>query len=192
MRLVQSYGNAKAGVCFSSPTYDYQTKTVYALESLIGGGDLVSVDLESGNVSKLIPFTGLLKNEEYNSSDSMKAIAINYDGDMYGVSYWGRLYKINQVSGECTMVADLDFNPEKAIMYSTSLAFDNDTNELYWHVYTGEPLQRGAQDKHSGRDNRTSGHICRQQAYGRFPHTLYCSGGGCSGQSGRPYSIAGS
>ena len=34
------------------------------------------------------------------------------------------------------MVADLDFNPEKAIMYSTSLAFDNDTNELYWHVYT--------------------------------------------------------
>ena len=136
VRLVQSYGNAKAGVCFSSPTYDYQTKTVYALEGLIGGGDLVSVDLESGNVSKLIPFTGLLKNEEYNSDDSMKAIAINYDGDMYGVSYWGRLYKINQVSGECTMVADLDFNPEKAIMYSTSLAFDNDTNELYWHVYT--------------------------------------------------------
>ncbi len=134
--LVKSYGNARQGVCFSSPTYDYQTKTVYALGGLMGGGDLVSVDLETGEVNNLMPFTGMIKNEEYNSDDHLRAIAINYDGDMYGVSYWGRLYKINKVSGECTLVADLDFNPEKAIMYSTSLAFDNDTNELYWHVYT--------------------------------------------------------
>ncbi len=134
--LVKSYGNTKDGVCFSSPTYDYQTKTVYALSGLMGGSNLVSVDLETGNVNNLMPFTGMIKNEEYNSADDMKAIAINYDGDMYGVSYWGRLYKINTVSGECTLIADLDFNPEKAIMYSTNLAFDNDTNELYWHVYT--------------------------------------------------------
>lgn len=134
--LVKSYGGQRQGICFSSPTYDYQTQTVYALSGLMGGGDLVSVDLETGNVTKLLSFTGLLKNEEYDSEDSLKAIAVNYDGEMYGVSYWGRLYKVNKVSGECTLVGDLDFNPEKAIMYSTSLAFDNDTNELYWHVYT--------------------------------------------------------
>lgn len=136
VKLVQSYGNQRNGICFSSPTYDYQTKTVYALAGLMGGSNLVSVDLTTGNVTNLMPFTGLLRNEEYNSDDSLKAIAMNYDGDMYGVSYWGRLYKINTVSGECTLVGDLDFNPEKAIMYGTSLAFDNDTNELYWRVYT--------------------------------------------------------
>ncbi len=136
VRIVQSYNGQKMGICFSSPTYDYQTKTVYALAGLMGGSDLVSVDLETGNVAKLMPLTGLFKNTEYDYDDYLKAIAVNYDGDMYGVSYWGYLYKINKVSGECTIVAPLDFNPEQAIMYHTSLAFDNETNELYWRVYT--------------------------------------------------------
>ena len=135
-KLVKSYGNTKQGICFCSPTYDYQTKTVYALNYLMNGNALVKVDLETGEVSNHAELTGMLKNAEYNSDDSMKAIAVNYDGDMYGVSYWGGLYKINKVSGECTLVNWLDFNPEKAIMYSTSLAFDNETEELYWHVYT--------------------------------------------------------
>ncbi|MBD5310663.1 MAG: hypothetical protein HDS13_00655 [Bacteroides sp.] len=156
--LVKSYGGEKQGVCFSSPTYDYQTKTVYALSGLMGGGDLVSVDLETGEVTNLMSFTGMVKNEEYNSEDSLKAIAINYDGDMYGVSYWGRLYKVNKVSGECTLIADLDFNPEKAIMYDTSLAFDNDTNELYWHVYTWVNLYKEVRkiDIHDGTTTQIS------------------------------------
>ena len=136
VRVVQSYNGQRMGICFSSPTYDYQTKTVYALAGLMGGSDLASVDLETGNVAKLMPLTGLVKNTEYNYDDFLKAIAVNYDGDMYGVSYWGYLYKVNKVSGECTVVAPLDFNPEQAIMYHTSLAFDNETNELYWRVYT--------------------------------------------------------
>lgn len=135
-RLVADYGNTRDGVCFSSPTYDYQTKTVYALSGLMGGGDLVTVDLETGNVSKVAAFSGLIDNAEYGSADNLKAIAVNYDGDMYGVSYWGGLYKVNKVSGECSLIDYLDFNPEKAIMYSTCLAFDNDTNDLYWEVYT--------------------------------------------------------
>ncbi len=134
--LVKDYGASPQGVCFSSPTYDYQTKTVYALSGLMGGDGLVSVDLETGNVTNLMTFSGMIRNEEYDSEDFMKAIAVNYDGEMYGVSYWGRLYKVNKVSGECTLVGNLDFNPELAIMYSTALAFDNDTNDLYWNVYT--------------------------------------------------------
>lgn len=135
-RLVASYGGERNGVTFSSPTYDYQTETVYALGGLMGGGALVTVDLETGVVNKVADFSGMVPNEEYASEDFMKAIAMNYDGDMYGISYWGRLYKINPVSAGCTLIADLDFNPEKAIMYHTTLAFDNDTNELYWSVYT--------------------------------------------------------
>ena len=136
MRLVKSYDNGRNGIVFYSPTYDYQTRTVYALNGLQGGNGLVKVDLETGEVSNHAELTGMLKNAEYDSEDSMKAIAVNYDGDMYGVSYWGGLYKINKVSGECSLVGYLDFNPEKAIMYTCSLAFDNDTDELYWHVYT--------------------------------------------------------
>lgn len=135
-RLVASYGGTRAGVTFCSPTYDYQTGTVYALNNLMNGTALVTVDLETGAVTNGSQLTGMIKNMEYDSDDSMQAIAINYDGDMYGVSYWGRLYKINPVSGECSLIADIDFNPEKAIMYHCSLAFDNDTNELYWSVYT--------------------------------------------------------
>lgn len=135
-RVVASYGDQRAGTTFCSPTYDYQTGTVYALNYLMNGDSLVTIDLESGEVSKGARLTGMPKNEEYDSEDTMKAIAMNYDGDMYGVSYWGGLFKINPVSGECTLVDYLDFNPEKAIMYSTSLAFDNDTEELYWSVYT--------------------------------------------------------
>lgn len=136
VKLIKSYNDERMGICFSSPTYDYQTKTVYALDGLMDGFSLVSVDLETGNVTRIITFSGLIKNMKYDMDDSLKAIALNYDGEMYGVSYWGRLYRINKVSGECTMVADLDFNPEEAIMYHTSLAFDNDTNDLYWRVYT--------------------------------------------------------
>lgn len=135
-RLVKSYGNTREGICFCSPTYDYQTNTVYALNYLMNGTALVKVDLETGEVSKHADLTGMLKNTEYDSDDTMKAIAVNYDGDMYGVSYWGGLYKINKVSGECTLINWLDFNPEKAIMYSTALEFDNETDDLYWHVYT--------------------------------------------------------
>ena len=136
VRLVTSYGNTARGVTFCSPTYDYQTNTVYALNQLMAGDALVTVDLQSGIVNKVADFKGLLPKEGYTMADSFKAIAVNYDGDMYGVTYWGRLYKINKVSGECSLIGDLDFNPEEAIMYSTSLAFDNDTDELYWEVYT--------------------------------------------------------
>lgn len=52
-----NYGGTRDGVCFSSPTYDYQTKTVYALSGLMGGGNLVKVDLETGNVSKVAEFS---------------------------------------------------------------------------------------------------------------------------------------
>lgn len=135
-RQIADYGSTYHGVSFYSPTYDYQTNTVYALDGIMGGDSLMRVDVETGDVTKISAITGMLKNEEYNMEDSMKAIAVNYDGDMYGVSYWGRLYKINMISGEATLVADLDFNPEQAIMYECALAFDNDTNELYWSVYT--------------------------------------------------------
>lgn len=141
-RLVASYGSTREGTTFCSPTYDYQSKNVYALDGLMAGSRLVTVDLETGAVTNGASFSGMIPKEEYNSDDSMKAIAMNYDGDMYGVSYWGRLYKINPISGDCTLIADLDFNPEDAIMYQTSLAFDNDSNELYWSVYTWVNLYR--------------------------------------------------
>lgn len=135
MRIIADYYDAEQNVTLGQMTYDYQNSVLYALNRITGGDGMQTVDLETGDVGPLLKFTGMLKNAEYQMDDSMQAIAMNYDGDMYGVSYWGRLYKINPVSGECSVVGDLDYNPESAIMYPGHLSFDNETGDLYWECW---------------------------------------------------------
>lgn len=47
---------------------------------------------------------------------------------MYGVSYSGALYKVNPVTGLCSFIGELDYNPDQAYMYNNNcLFFDNET-----------------------------------------------------------------
>ena len=64
-------------------------------------------------------------------------MATNYDGDTYAVSYWGSLYKVNTKTCTAQYVADLDYNPGQAFMYtSDDLFFDNDNEQLYLRYTT--------------------------------------------------------
>lgn len=129
--------------CFS---YDYASETMYALHSFNGGSGLVNVNLEDGTVTTV----GTVELDHMNAAaqtygyDNLHVMASNYDGDFYAVSYWGALYKVNPHSCKATYIADLDYNPGNAFMYTgDALFFDNDNDKLYlrfttydWNTYT--------------------------------------------------------
>lgn len=134
--LIGDWSQTYGGTCFCSPTYDYSTGTMYALNSLQGGDALYKVNLEGGTVEVVCKFSGIEK-APYNGSmydDDFKSISCNADGDMYGLSYWGYLYTINQNTGVCVKVGKLDCVPQKsgALQYLTgAISFDNDNGKLY-------------------------------------------------------------
>ena len=142
VKQIGDYGNQASGPCASHFAYDCQSKTLYALDALMSGHGLSKIDLETGTISKVCDFTmdgWPAKAAQYDKGwiTDINAIAINYDGDMYGVSYWGGLYKINQITGECHYIGELDYNPDNAYMYNNNcLFFDNDSGELYFRVFT--------------------------------------------------------
>ena len=135
-RMVADYGGAQNGPIAGHLTYDYQTKTMYGLDFFNGGSNLVTLDLDNGTIKKTQPLTfdALCDAAKASGSvsESMHVMASNYDGDFYGVSYWGALYKINQHTGVCQYIGTLDYNPGTAFMYTgDDLFFDEDTNRLF-------------------------------------------------------------
>lgn len=135
VREVINFHAEREGQAYCSPTYDYSTGKVYALNWLQNGSGLVNIDLETGVISKCCTFKGLVTPAGKTMNETIKAVTCTYDGLMYGVSYWGALYSINKDTGECSKIADLDYNPEEALMYTQSLAYDNNNDQLYWLTY---------------------------------------------------------
>ena len=148
-RQIANYGGTQGGEIVSHLTYDYTSRTMYALYGPQSGNYLAKIDLGTGQMTRLEQF----KTTEWPSiadstdaqgerlyTDTYKAnfasIACNYDGDLYGLSYWGGLYRINKESGECTYIGKLDYMIELAFMYNNSCLFwDNDTERLYLRSY---------------------------------------------------------
>ncbi len=146
---IANYGGVTGGEIISHLTYDYTTRTMYGLYGPQSGTSLAKIDLETGTITRLEQF----KVEEWPSiADSVNAngerlysdvykydfatIACNYDGDLYGLEYWGGLYRINKESCECTYIGKLDYMIEEAFMYNNSCLFwDNDTERLYLRSY---------------------------------------------------------
>jgi len=146
---IANYGGQLGGEIISHLTYDYTTRTMYGLYGAQSGSYLAKIDLETGAITRLEQ----LHVEEYPSvadsvdangerlySDTYKnsfaSIACNYDGDLYGLEYWGGLYRINKESGDCSYIGKLDYMIETAFMYNNScLFFDNDTERLYLRSY---------------------------------------------------------
>ena len=141
IKTIVDYGGVQQGPIICHLAWDAQSQTMYGLNDLESGSGLSKINLETGVISKVCEFTFTDEPEPAKSYDNfhtlMDAIAVNYDGEMYGVSYWGGLYKINTSTGVCQYIAPLDYNPDKAYMYMNNcLFFDNETNELYFRMYT--------------------------------------------------------
>lgn len=140
LKNIVDYGGIQDGPIISCFSYDYQTKTMYGLDSFNGGYDLVTIDLENGTIKNLGKLTYDVLNEAAKNSsveEHMHVMTSTYDGDIYGVSYWGSLYKINQHTLKCQYIGTLDYNPGQAFMYTgDDLFYDNDTEKLYLRFTT--------------------------------------------------------
>ena len=72
-------------------------------------------------------------------------------------------------------------------MYHTSLAFDNETNELYWRVYTYANMydQLRKINIYDGTSSQV-GIFSDDRLMGRLPYSVHSGSSGSSGQGGRP------
>ena len=122
--------------------YDQATGTLYALDGLQNGKGLLSIDLATGEVEDVCRFTldtwpesAVVFGDMY--KDAFVGLACNYDGDMYGVTYFGSLYRIDQLSGDCTFIGELDLYQGFSYYNNHySLFFDNENDELFFRNYT--------------------------------------------------------
>lgn len=103
--------------------YDYSSKTMYA----IANGNLCTVDFEKGK----------LKNIAKLSKEGMPAglgtLAIDKDGNFYGMGQDGCLYKIDKTTGNCNAVVETKY---RGLLFGNSTEFDRSTGLLYWSSCT--------------------------------------------------------
>ena len=141
VKKVGDYHDQQQGPAASHFAWNAQTQTMYALNSVQSGNGLVKIDLTNGDLIPVCTFSYdrlTEKDQQWDKSfHTLISIAINYDGDMYGVSYSGALYKVNPVTGLCSFIGELDYNPDQAYMYNNNcLFFDNETGKLYFRFFT--------------------------------------------------------
>lgn len=141
---IADYASAVQGPIAAYMYWSYADQKMYALNGLNAGNGLVSIDLETGDIKQecLFWFDDNDPNDSFYAG-GMNAIAENYDGDCYGVSYWGKLYKINKQTGECHFIAKVSYLGEltnysgNAIQYPhNQLFYDEERGQWYFHMYT--------------------------------------------------------
>ncbi len=109
------------GVSFNGMAYDWTTFTMYG----ISGSGLYTINLANATLK----FIG-------DGSDS-NTLPINLACDENGILYTidiaqDKLYSINKVNGNFTLIAPLDFNAA----YAQSMDFDHNTNTCYYSSYS--------------------------------------------------------
>lgn len=100
-------------------TYDHQTNTMFGLRST---KTLVKINLSTGALATVGTF------DASGTAAEMLAIACDANGQMYGVSPDGNLYKIDKNTAKVSAVGVLGYGPS----YTQSMEFDRYTNKLYW------------------------------------------------------------
>lgn len=138
IKQIADYGGQPSGTAFSNLCYDYTDGTMYCTDGYMGGTSLAVIDLETGLHKKTCKLNVPLDMDHPYFADYLTTIAINYDGEMYGLTYWGNIVKINKFTGECKVIAKMDYNPDYAFMYSAAnrMFFDNETGDCYLHLWT--------------------------------------------------------
>ena len=145
VKLIADYGHARGGTVANSFAWSYADQKMYALNAINGGTGLVSIDLETGEVKNecIFVFDRPDTNQSSSFTSNIQTIGITYDGDIYGVSYWGCVYKINPQTGVCNYVSKLSYIGEVTTYSGTALQYphnnlfyDEDRGQWYLYMYT--------------------------------------------------------
>ena len=151
---ITSWDFLQQGPSCASWTYDFQNEVMYAADGFQGGGGkLLTVDLTTGELATVAEFNiteqpSWAVNPE-NYTHTISAMAMTYDGDLYGVGYWGGLYKINTTTGDCEYIGAMKdacpnpTNGQVAFQYqgACDLVYDNDNQKMYLYMYQYPPTQ---------------------------------------------------
>lgn len=151
---ITSWDFLQQGPSCASWAYDFQNEVMYACDGFQGGGGkLLTVDLNTGELATVAQFNiteqpSWAVNPE-NYAHSVSAMAMTYDGDMYAVGYWGGLYKVNKVTGDCEYIGAMKdacpnpTNGQVAFQYqgACDLVYDNDNQRMYLFMYQYPPTQ---------------------------------------------------
>ncbi|MDR0506219.1 MAG: choice-of-anchor J domain-containing protein [Dysgonamonadaceae bacterium] len=102
----------------SDMTYDYSTKTMYAIVGAGSYSDLNTVDMTTGAMT----YVGSTDRFIY-------TLAADLSGNLYGLDYNGILHNIDKESGINTPIGSTEFELISAMQ---SMTFDHNTGRLFW------------------------------------------------------------
>lgn len=136
-KQIADYGGKMNGMAFSNLNYDYTDGTMYCTYGFMDGGTLATLDMETGTPKKTCRLKVPLDFNYPTFPDYIVALGMNYDGEMYGLTYWGHIVKVNKFTGDCKVISNMDYNPDTAFMYmGNRMFFDNETGDCYIQIYT--------------------------------------------------------
>ena len=116
---------------FGDMSYDYVTDRMYGLGSFNMERAIFSIDLRTGESKRVCSVTG--------TDAELLTMAFNREGDCYGIDLAGYLYRIYLINGKAEKIGFTGIIPDGA----QSMAFDRDTNELFWAYYNGQTGKSG-------------------------------------------------
>lgn len=125
-------GQDEDGLRFQDMTYDYNTKTMYAVGFNAGESALYTFDLTTGKPTRVIDF-GV---EEYGVKrpTTLGTLACDLEGNLYGMqSGNGILYSVDKETGILTPVFESGLTQMPG---NQSMEFDRTTGLLYWSSCT--------------------------------------------------------
>jgi hypothetical protein len=100
----------------SDMTYDYTTNTMYGVAYTMGANQLVTIDMETGEIT-------IVGVAEY-----FNALACSLSGILYGVSSVGMFCSIDKTTGTITEIGATGESP----LFLQSMAFDHKSGRLLW------------------------------------------------------------
>lgn len=117
---------------YTDMSYDYSSNLMYAISSNSPNQTvkILTVDLNNGHYKEVLEMSEIY----------LFTMAIDFDGQMWGINGYGELVKINKNTGEYTKVGSTGVFPQ----YAQSMEFDHSTGTLYWAFcddYTSKIMQ---------------------------------------------------
>lgn len=103
--------------------WDPTDGTIYGQYSIDGKRKLAKVDYLHGGITPV------------GDCGNYYGLAVDAEGQMYGIDNVGDLYKVDKTTGSAVKVGPTGVNPNPR--YSQSMTFDVKTNEMYW-AYMGD------------------------------------------------------
>lgn len=119
------------GLRFQDMTYDYATKTMYAVGFNAGESALYTVDLETAKTTKVVTFGTETLGDKV--GHTLGTLACDLGGNLYGMDSNGILYSIDKSTGLLTQVFDSEL---RGMPGNQSMEFDRTTGLLYWSSCT--------------------------------------------------------